>query len=55
MEHNFDYCSTVWDGVSLTLLDKIQKLQNRVARVITEGRNGPNACQLSVKLEAICQ
>ena len=31
----FDYCSVVWDGCGTTLADKIQKLQNRAARVLT--------------------
>ena len=32
---HFDYCSPVWDKLSVTLSDKLQKLQNRAARVIT--------------------
>ena len=32
---HFDYCSPVWDELSVTLSDKLQKLQNRAARVIT--------------------
>ena len=32
---HFDYCSSVWDELSVTLSDKLQKLQNRAARVIT--------------------
>ena len=31
----FDYCSPVWDELSGTLSDKLQKLQSRAARVIT--------------------
>ena len=31
----FDYCSSVWVECSVTLCDKLQKLQNRAARVIT--------------------
>ena len=31
----FDYCSVVWDGCGTTLAGKIQKLQNRAARVLT--------------------
>ena len=31
----FDYCSSVWGECSVTLCDKLQKLQNRAARVIT--------------------
>ena len=33
---HFDYCSPVWDCMSGYLSDKIQKLQNRAARVITK-------------------
>ena len=32
---HFDYCSPVWDCLSGYLSDKLQKLQNRAARVIT--------------------
>ena len=32
---HFDYCSSVWDNVGITLAEKLQKLQNRAARVIT--------------------
>ena len=32
---HFDYCSLVWDNCSDYLLNKLQKLQNRAARVIT--------------------
>ena len=32
---HFDYCSFVWDNCSKYLLDKLQKMQNRAARVIT--------------------
>ena len=32
---HFDYCSLVWDNCSDYLIDKLQKLQNRAARVIT--------------------
>ena len=31
---HFDYCSPVWDGMCGLLNDKLQKLQNRAARVI---------------------
>ena len=33
---HFDYCSSVWDCLSGYLSDKLQKLQNRAARVITK-------------------
>lgn len=32
---HFDYCSTVWDSIDMTLADQLQKLQNRAARIIT--------------------
>ena len=32
---HFDYCSPVWNCMSGYLSDKLQKLQNRAARVIT--------------------
>ena len=32
---HFDYCSLVWDTCSNNLLGKLQKMQNRAARVIT--------------------
>ena len=31
----FNYCSTVWGNISKGLSDKIQKLQNRAARILT--------------------
>ena len=31
----FDYCDVVWGDYSKTRADKLQKLQNRVARIIT--------------------
>ena len=31
----FDYCSIIWDSCGSTLADKLQKLQNRAARVLT--------------------
>jgi len=33
IQPHINYCSTVWDGLGSTLLDKIQKLQNRAARM----------------------
>ncbi|EDO38639.1 predicted protein, partial [Nematostella vectensis] len=34
IEPHFQYCSTVWDRLAVHLSDKLQKLQNRAARVI---------------------
>ena len=33
---DFSYCAPVWDGIGVTLSDRLQKLQNRAARVITQ-------------------
>ena len=35
IEPYFSYCAPVWDGIGSKLSDKLQKLQNRAARVIT--------------------
>ena len=32
----FDYCDVVWDNLSITATQRLQKLQNRAARVITQ-------------------
>ena len=31
----FNYCSPVWDNIGKGLSDKLQKLQNRAARIVT--------------------
>ena len=33
---HFEYCSPVWHGINNKLSDKLQKLQNRAARAITQ-------------------
>ena len=35
IQPHFDYCSTVWGTCGVTLQDKLQKLQNRAAHVLT--------------------
>ena len=35
VQPHFDYCSPVWDNCSQGMLNKLQKLQNRAARIIT--------------------
>ena len=40
IQPHFDYCSLVWDGFSDQLNDKLQKLQNRAARVILKANYG---------------
>ena len=32
---HFDYCNVVWGSYNKTLANKLQKLQNRAARVLT--------------------
>ena len=34
IQPHFDYCSPLWDNCCLTLKDKLQKFQNRAARII---------------------
>ena len=36
---HFDYCCEVWDTIGVTLSGRLQKLQNRAARVITGRKN----------------
>ena len=35
IQSHFDYCNIVWGNCRITLLNKIQKLQDRAARVLT--------------------
>ena len=35
IQPHFDYCSVVWGNCSIKLSDKVQKLQNRAATVLT--------------------
>ena len=48
IQPHFDYCSTVWDGLGVTLLDKIQKLQNRAARITTQSSYYSYQCKQSL-------
>ena len=50
IQPDIDYCSTVWDGLGSTLLDKIQKLQNRAARVVTQSNYYTSASSLLEEL-----
>ena len=43
IQPHFDYCSLVWDGLSDQLSDKLQKLQNRAARVILKANCGTSS------------
>ncbi|CAH3041803.1 unnamed protein product, partial [Pocillopora meandrina] len=40
------YCSVVWDGLSQQLCEKLQKLQNRAARVIIKSSYNMNSSYL---------
>jgi hypothetical protein len=42
----FDYCSQVWGGLGSTLSDKLQRLQNRAARIITKCGYDVRSCIL---------
>ena len=47
VEPYFRYCCPVWGVCGITALDKLQKLQNRAARIVT---NSPyNASALPIK------
>ena len=50
IQSHIDHCSTVWDGLGVTLLDKIQKLQNRAARIITQSNYHTSASNLLEEL-----
>ena len=46
IQPHFDYCSTVWGTCGVTSQDKLQELQNRVARVLTFSDYDLNAGKL---------
>ena len=50
IQPHFDYCSSVWDECNVTLCDKLQKLQNRAARVITKSSYDVSANHLLTSL-----
>ncbi len=43
---HLDYCCEVWDTIGATLSDRLQKLQNREAKVITGRKNGHGQSEL---------
>ena len=43
IQPHFDYCNIVWGNCGITFLNKIQKLQNRAARVLTYSNYDANA------------
>ena len=48
---HFDYCSPVWDCLSRYFSDKLQKLKNRAARVITKSAFDTNSNHLLSNLD----
>ena len=50
IQPHFDYCSPVWDEFNATLREKMQKLQNRAARVITKSSYDASSSILLEKL-----
>ena len=51
IQPHFDYCCSVWDELGDTLAIKLQKLQNRAARVITRPSYDANAGALLTLLQ----
>ena len=51
IQPHFDYCAPVWDGLSSYLSEKLQKLQNRAARVILQANCKVNSSLLLETLE----
>ena len=43
-----DYCCEVWDTINLTLSDRLQKLQNRAARIIMGRKNEHGQSELAL-------
>ena len=50
VEPHFDYCSIVWGNCGKTLSEKLQKLQNRAARVFTSSSYDADARYLLQQL-----
>ena len=44
---HFDYCCEVWDTIGITHSDRLQRLQNRAARVITGRKIGQSELALN--------
>ena len=51
IQPHFDYCCSVWDELGGTLATKLQKLQNRAARVITRSSYDADAGALLTLLQ----
>ena len=50
VQSHFDYCSLVWGNCGKTLSNKLQKLQNRAARVVTSSNYDVDVDSLFHKL-----
>ena len=50
VQPHFDYCNSVWGCCGKTLASKLQKLQNRAARILTYSNYDANADNLIKKL-----
>ena len=50
VQSHFDYCSVVWSNCTKTLSDKLQRLQNRAVRVLTQSSYDADANQLLKEL-----
>ena len=51
VEPQFSYCSVVWDSIDKTLVDKLQKLQNSAARIITGAPYTVHTCNVLANLK----
>ena len=51
IQSQFDYCNIVWGNCGKTLFDRLQKLQNRAARVLTFTRYDADAKRLFRQLK----
>ena len=51
IQSQFDYCNIAWGNWGKTLFDRLQKLQNRAARVVTFSRYDADANRLFRQLE----
>ena len=50
VQPHFDYCSVVWGNCNKSLSIKLQKLQNRAARILTSSSCDANADDLFIRL-----
>jgi hypothetical protein len=53
VEQRLNYCSEVWDTLSDGLSQKLQKLQNRAARIITKSAYDASSSELLVELRLL--